>query len=105
MSMNLKSRLSRLERILPVHGRCKCKGVQPPCGVYYEDDPLPAVPEKRCDACGGLIEPLIIHVVYDSKAASDNETDPPTDRERAEGRAARKRHRACLGRERGSATG
>jgi len=74
--MRLSSRLKRLEKDRGADGRrrCKCKGAQPPCGVYYDDDPKPEVAERICATCGGVMEPLLIHVVYDRKIVEQPES-------------------------------
>jgi hypothetical protein len=52
-------------------GKCKCKGVQPTMAVYYQDDPQPARPDRKCEWCGGVVEGLIVHVVYDDHTEED----------------------------------
>jgi hypothetical protein len=64
--MSINGRLRALERRAPAGVSCRCGGVLPNCATYYDDEPIPQVPEKRCKDCGRPIEVLIIHVSYDS---------------------------------------
>lgn len=72
--MTLSNRVKKLEQRLGPKGRrtCRCKGALPPCGVFYGDEPPPEVREAMCPACGGVLEPLLVHVVYRRRMVGQN---------------------------------
>lgn len=71
--MMLLRRVKRLERGLDPLGRrrCSCREDTRAWVVWYEDDPMPEMSEKTCSACGGVREPLLVHVVYDDPPARE----------------------------------
>ena len=75
--MNLRGRIKILEQKLDAVGAlCRCKGVHPICGTYYDDQPPPTVTTKRCDLCGRPRRTLLIHVVHDSEPLCGGAIDP-----------------------------
>jgi hypothetical protein len=70
--MGLRTRIAGLERKLGVRGGhrlCRCGPDHVNCVVWYEDAPQPLAQVRTCPDCGGVQEPLLIHVVYDSEAS------------------------------------
>jgi hypothetical protein len=65
--MSVRARLKSLERKMGTLGaKCRCKGVLPVCGTYYDNNPRPVVKTQLCQLCGRPRETVLIHVVYDS---------------------------------------
>jgi hypothetical protein len=77
--MNLVRRVKQLERDLHPSGkpRCVCKHEKPLCVVWYEDQPKPETRNETCARCGGVWEPLVIHVLYDDPPPSENAPEEP----------------------------
>jgi hypothetical protein len=49
---------------MPLAGRCRCKGAKPGIVVYEDDEPVPHVEGKTCERCGGIVEPIVVHIVH-----------------------------------------